>query len=845
VDTPTEMPPPTHTPAPTEAPSPDSAPSNTAPSNTAPPNTAPSNTAPPNAAPPSDLSGLHPRLTVLQAAADERRTLTERLARLLVRAADDAPTEPSCAFGHDDLVAAAREAANRRIEDHEHMRSELSAKLRRARELQAVTANRRDEAAARTRRMTAHLEDCDALLERAGELTNTAEDSRRTLDVRRAEMETARGKLSLVEEQRVAAAQMIDDAQDQLRDLEASELDETTLRRELERARHELAEAEASQSEVTDALRGIEQAAVSRAATRDHILYERADLVARVEAPLVDIGPLRDALDAFDTATEMGEPDLVARDLAREWLEVDGELTRIEDALPSPPSDDELAAAERRLDQIEQTIVQLESVGRSDLVADARAEIDAAHERVLVAEEALDQSDGYDDAAQELLEARDAERAVLRRHGYDTYLEMIMSGPEPDRDTEAELVDALRARRVAEDTLAALQAAVEPPAIVTALQVRRERIYREAADLLGCDPGANVAELLYAHPVVPAARTRDLAAALAAYGAPPVGVSLREAAVSWLVEQDQELVARDDCRREIERLDRDLVALDEEDVRAAEQAERVVESAEGIAADHDVIARQVQTYEDELNDRATEDERRLQRIAAAEQLRAQIAAVSDAVDRSEAEYHTTLTAAEAAVTGAEATLERATAALSDAVRRLRRISEALPPALRPRAGDDPLGELPRLRETLAAEVERAEVALAQATHDLERARDDIDQTQTELDDHLTVVPDHDVVDDDLRQAVRDLLGTGEVAAVLDDPFGGFDDLHDQLLDELVSVAERRPVVLLTDDPATLGWAISLPDDMGTVTRLGPPTTSDPGPSPQAPSPLTAEPRPVG
>ena len=51
-------------------------------------------------------------------------------------------------------------------------------------------------------------------------------------------------------------------------------------------------------------------------------------------------------------------------------------------------------------------------------------------------------------------------------------------------------------------------------------------------------------------------------------------------------------------------------------------------------------------------------------------------------------------------------------------------------------------------------------------------------------------------------------------------------------------------MLLTDDPATLGWAISLPDDVGTVTRLATPTEPVPDPSPQG-TPLAAEPRPVG
>jgi hypothetical protein len=149
---------------------------------------------------PGELPGLHGRLTVLPAEPRDRSALTEQLARLLLRAEDDAPTELSVALGPSDLSAASRAAAIVRVEVHERVRGELAAKLRRARELQAVTANRRDEAAARARRMSAHLVDCDSLLERAGELTNAAEKARRALDARRADIEAARGKLALVDE---------------------------------------------------------------------------------------------------------------------------------------------------------------------------------------------------------------------------------------------------------------------------------------------------------------------------------------------------------------------------------------------------------------------------------------------------------------------------------------------------------------------------------------------------------------------------------------------------------------------------------------------------------------------
>ena len=303
------------------------------------------------------LSSLHARLTVLQAGADERASLAGYLADQL--AGDEFDTAST--WGTAEFFDAAREVALRRIEEHDRIKGELNATLRRAREVQEDVVSRRDEAAARVRRMATHLADCEALVERAAELKVLSADAARTLEERRALVEDAHYKLSLVEEQRAAAAQMIDDASHQLRYLEAAELDEPSLRRELEAAGNELRAAENAQSEAADALLAIEQAAAGRAASREHIFYERSELVARIESRLVDVEPLREALDAFDEEAEAGEPDLVARDLAREWSDVDDELARIEAALPEPPSPGEVEAAEQRLDQIENTILALEA----------------------------------------------------------------------------------------------------------------------------------------------------------------------------------------------------------------------------------------------------------------------------------------------------------------------------------------------------------------------------------------------------------------------------------------------------------------------------------------------------
>ena len=188
--------------------------------------------------------GLHARLTVLQAGADERAALAQHLALALANDGIGAAGGPAAVKGPGEFFDAAREAALRRIEEHERLRGELTAQLRRAREAQAATINRRDEAAARLRRMSAHLADCEALVERSTELRTAAAQGVRELEARRAEVESAHDKLSLVEEQRAAAAQMIDDASHQLRYLEAAELDEPSLRRELEVAGHELRAAE-------------------------------------------------------------------------------------------------------------------------------------------------------------------------------------------------------------------------------------------------------------------------------------------------------------------------------------------------------------------------------------------------------------------------------------------------------------------------------------------------------------------------------------------------------------------------------------------------------------------------
>jgi hypothetical protein len=754
---------------------------------------------------------------VLPTGARERSSLLGHLARL----DPEGRGEPPERVRLEDLRRAARDVAQERIVEHARLRDELTARLREAREHQAVTASQRDEAAARARRLAAHLSECDELIEQADELTITADEAQHLLDERRIELEAARDRMSMVQDQRDAATRAIVDAKTQLADLEAAELDESTLRRELEKAGDALRAAQAAHAQANAAIDRIEARSAERAGLRQQLSDERAELIAQAEAPLVDPAPLQQALSGFDAEARLDQGDPLAHDLLREWLEVDDELARIEGALPAPPSPQDLNTAQHNLSELQGLIADLEHVTHQGgaLHPAARDQIEAAHEAVLSAEEMVHQSGGHPEAHAQLEDARQTEQHVLASYGYQTYLDLVMTEPDSNQ-AQAELIDAVRAHRQAEDTLAELYAAAEPPQIVLTLRSRRERIYQESAQLLGCDPGENLVELLETHPAVPQHRVADLANVLAGYGIYPVGVSLRDTALDLLAELDNQVQVRETCWGDVERIDAEAMAIDEDEARDAEEVQILLDQVHTTAIDVDECTERVHGIERELTERSARDERRLQRVAAAEQLRAQIAAVTEALERSDDDYNQGVSDAENAAVAAEANLERANAALSDAIRKLRRIGDALPPSLRPKPSDDPLGNLVMLRETLGGEVERAEVALGNATRDLERARAEIDDTQDDLDAHITEVPSGEPDDEDMLQAIAVVVGAGPGFLVFDDPFSGFDPARRvELLDELAVCAANRPVVLLTDNLDTLGWAIGLPDDVGAVTRL--------------------------
>ncbi len=169
-------------------------------------------------------------------------------------------------------------------------------------------------------------------------------------------------------------------------------------------------------------------------------------------------------------------------------------------------------------------------------------------------------------------------------------------------------------------------------------------------------------------------------------------------------------------------------SLDEDDERADEHAQRVQEMAEATNADVVEAAARVQLLESELVDRASQDERRLQRIAAAEQLRSQITAVTDALNHSNEEYHSRP--------------RRRPSARSSRRERSRRAGQRRPPP-RPASGcaaspthsprrcapappTTRSSSCPTSARRSAAEVERAEAALDEANDELDEVDADIE-----------------------------------------------------------------------------------------------------------------------
>ncbi|MEO7430353.1 MAG: hypothetical protein ABIY48_13330, partial [Acidimicrobiales bacterium] len=401
--------------------------------------------------------------------------------------------------------------------------------------------------------------------------------------------------------------------------------------------------------------------------------------------------------------------------------------------------------------------------------------------------------------------------SLLERFGFGSYLDVVLTGGRtptaiPERLAAERAFLAAQARR---DSLLRTQPASPE---LEYLHSERARLLAHVVHHIGVDPGERVIELLRAHPVVPGAAVDGLRNALASVGLVPVGRGLAEVADEWL--RHQATVA-DDHRRaratveeiEVELADlagrRDRLAAALSDARLAEA---------GAAEQLDLASRSVGAVEAELSVRAGEDSSRLQRFVAADQLRTQVEALGATLARAERDATAELDRATEAAGTAEVAFDRAQGAQGDLARRARQLAEELPIDRRP-AGDrlatlEALAELLRDHaEVLRPAIDAAEVAVAAATAKVDGAFAEAEAAGTGAGGPRS----DDVVDGFVSVLEK---GVDEVI-VLDEPFAGLDDALRPRLLELV-LEHSGQLLLLTEDPELLGWAIGLPAAQATV-----------------------------
>lgn len=742
---------------------------------------------------------LHQRLTVARAGEAEREALRSAVGATIV--------------GVEELAEAAAGLAVERSAQRDAVRARLDAET-------ARVSHDFDAAMARLERLKASEKDFlqgAAWAEQvAAELPSTlgaVADAGATLEARQLDQRAARASLDRVLEQRSAASAAMEEADRELEDLAGTNLDESGLRRELESAGQATREAHEAH---TAAVARVQELMAARDQLERRVGDLREALASCGATELhadVDFDRVQAALDAWTSAAQGAGPDAYAQALADAFGDLHADMVELEARLPHRPDAAEMRRAQEQVDRTGAALEQLATAAVQPPIAPAeRAELDAAHRAVEEAEERTDRKVGRGSAQKRLERARADEAELLERLGFTSYLEVVLGGGKRTASSPERLTaerDYIEAKAVRDALLRAQRSSPE----LEHLQSEERRLRSHAVERLGFDPGTSGIELLRAHPDVPAEAVHDLRDALASVGASPVGVSLPEAASAWLRDQAALARAQRESRTSAEQISAEL---DDVAQRLAEASTQLAEARlaeERAAAQLESASRSVGAVEAELTVRAGEDDTRLKRFVAAEQLRTQIEALAQTLARAEQDARAMFVRATDAAAAAEVAFDRAQSTVDGIARKARKLAEELPQDLRPTG--EPFATLVELAARL-----RAHAAGFRPT--IEEATDAVAQTKVRVDEADAVARAAGTGADgpraeDLHDGAAALLGRASDLVVLDEPFGGLDvDLRDQLLEVVREASSTRQVVFLTADPDVLGWAIGLPADVASV-----------------------------
>lgn len=739
---------------------------------------------------------LHPRLTVALAREADRTRVATGLETTVVRA--------------DDLRLAAEALAGQRSAERASVRSRLDAVAARAlHDLETARSQRDHLDSSRT----GLLDGARWALELQAELPAlhaVSEAARAVLETRQHEQRNALQALERVLEQRAAATAAMEEADRELSELVGVGMDETGLRRELEASGQAVRAAQAEHAATVERVAAVqaEQAELER-----RIATLQSDAQAGptglVEPVLID--RVRGWLTSWIEESRRAGSDPQALALADAWTGLLADLAEVAPAAP-PPSPTEVAAAEAALTEAGALLERI--VAATTMLAPAiRAELDAAHDAVLAAEDRTERRIGAAAARKRLEQARAAERALLEQYGFASYLDVTLSGGRANEHGG----DRLAAERAYLAALAqrdALLAVLETSPDLAYLQNERARLHAHTVELLGVEPGEAALHLLGAHPLLPRTVVDGLRTALADVGIEPVGVSLAEAAARWVDDQDAAAEARG---REREHADQAVRHLEELTTRQAELSvvHQSAQQAEAHAAEQlELALRSVGAFEAELSMRIGEDAPRLQRFAAAEQLRTQVEALASTLARAEADARSALDRTAEQTAQAEVAVDRAAAVLTEHARKVRRLSAELPIDQRPEG--DPLSALEVLAERLEAhatvlepEISAAEAVATAAGQRLDEAMAVAQAASTGLEGALV---------EDVHDALAQLLDDrADQVVLLDEPFAGVGaDVLTHLLEVVLERSAHGSLVFLTEDADVLSWAIELSADLAAV-----------------------------
>lgn len=762
----------------------------------------------------SDRAGLHRHLSVVRADATGRRDLLRALCAPATGPVIDLTGAPVHTVTAEDLAGSVHRHGERRDEHRRRDRARVEGERRVAQVRLDHARTVHEQLLDRARRLDEAIgfaTDAVSRLERfaeesAGAMAELAAAADDRADAQEA-LEHLRG-------QREDAAAAMAQAGAELDGLGVAHFDEPGLRRELEAGTSAVTSAESAVAAVRSRLDELARRLAGRRTALDEIVAEHAALVrARDEASGPDpaqLAELAAALDAYDDEASYAHLDGRAADLHDLLDRIEGELAQVE--LPAGPDPAELAAARAELDSAMATLRETQKAGGDRLSAQDRARIEAAHDAVLAAEEARGRG-----AAQRLSEARAAEAAVLDELGFASRLEVVLGGGRHADSAARSLANQHRAAR-ALARVEALEAAALPAPEVARLLTQRDTAVAEAARLLRVEPGPDARALLAGHRAVEDRVIDRLRDALAAVAGRAEGERLEVAARRVLGEHHEQAAWRDDVERHLVRLDGQAAELRRE-VEELESAVAAGDTDLRAALDREQAARRALAgLEGELAARSGEDARRLHRVAAAEQLRAQIDALGRALDQAEEAAAERLADAERRCLAGEELARGFETVVSDTMRRAREVADDLAPGT-VRGGPDPIAELAGLADALRSTADRHAPQLSVAHDEVRRCRDEV----VMVDQELARLGDVDagIHPDDRAAGLADLLAAaGRSLVVLDEPFGDVDDAaHDRLTKTVQAAAAERPVVLLTEDPRTLGWAIGLPHAEGAVVAL--------------------------